>query len=437
MHNYQNYAVKEVIKNPKKALFLKMGSGKTTSSLTIANDMLNNLFVSNCLIIAPLRVCNNVWKQESEKWDHLQHLNIKICTNDAKSRLISLNSKADIHIINRENIPWLIANVKWRWDMVIIDESSSFKNHSSKRFRALKTKLDRITSMILLSGTPCTNSMMNLWAQIYLLDQGKRLGKNITIFRQRYFQLDYTGYKYNLKPGAKNQILNAIKDIAITMDIDIASAGSEPYNYYINLPKDVEKQYNKFEKDFLISLEDITITTLSKAALTNKLLQFCNGAIYDNDGKTQFLHDEKINALKDIIEDNPNENFLIAYNYKSDLERIQRAFPKAKVLSKNPKDQDDWNKGKIKMLLAHPASAGHGLNLQHGGNIVIWFGLNWSLELYQQFNARLDRQGQSKKVRIIHIVTKDCLDEKVLLAWNSNAQTQDEVLEFLKHNIKK
>lgn len=437
LNNSQKTALNFAIEKKKCALFLPMGMGKTVTSLTFAKDILDDFFVTNILVIAPKKVANLVWKQECQQWEHLNKTRIEICTGDAIERRTAINKKADIHVINRENVPWLVENVKWKWDCIIIDESSSFKNPSAVRFKALKKITKELKSIILLSGTPQPNGEIDLWSQIYLLDQGERLGRNITIYRQKYFTPDYMGYTWKIKPGAAEQIREAIKDIAITLDIDYELPDQININKYIELPEKAQKIYKEFEKEFLININDTEITSLSAAAMGNKLLQICNGAIYDSEKNYHVIHDEKIEMLKELIEDNKAENFLIAYNFKSDLERLKKAFPEAVVMEDSDQIQKNWNAGKIKILLAHPASAGHGLNLQGGGNIIIWFGLNWSLELYQQFNARLRRQGQKNKVRIIHLITKNCLDEDIMKAIESKADSQSELIKYLKLNVAK
>ena len=322
--------------------------------------------------------------------------------------------------------------------MVVIDESSSFKSARAKRFRALKKVMKYIRSIVLLSGTPSPNGMMDLWSQMYLIDQGERLGRTITNYRQRFFVPDgYMGYNYKLKPGAKEQIMELIKDVCVTMTAEDYLELPECINVneFIELPDKAKQQYKELEKEFIISLDDIDIESPSKAALGNKLLQICNGSVYDAERNVHEIHNEKIERLKEIIEDNPGENFLVAYNYKHDLEKLQKAFPKA-VKLETAKQEDDWNKGKIKILLAHPASAGHGLNLQYGGNVIIWYGLTWNLEYYQQFNKRLHRQGQKNIVRNIHLIAKGCLDEKVLFfALSGKAKTQKDLIDYLKHEL--
>ena len=441
LHAYQLHALDFIRKKLKCGLFLDMGLGKTTTSLTAASDMLDDFQVCRVLVIAPLRVANTVWKQEASKWEHLQHLNIDICTGSAKDRLVKATSKADIHVINRENIPWLVENVKWRWDMVIVDESSSFKNMKSRRFKALKKVTKYFKSIILLTGTPSPNGLLDLWSQIYLVDNGERLGRTMSCYKQRYFEpTGYMGYNWAIKDGSDSVIKEKIADICMTMSANDYLELPDRIDIYekVELPASARKQYKDLEKELIICLEDDTdIEALSAGALVNKLLQMCNGAVYDVEGNAHEIHDVKIKRLKEIVEENEGENFLVAYNFKSDLERLTKAFPEAVVLSKSGDELGEWNKGNIKMLLAHPASAGHGLNAQYGGSAIVWFGLTWSLELYQQFNARLHRQGQQKPVRIIHIVAQDRVDQQVLDALNSKASTQQELLNYLKANLDK
>jgi SNF2 family DNA or RNA helicase len=441
LHHYQEDALEFIKEKKRCSLMLDMGLGKTTTSLTASSCFLDDFFINKTLVIAPLRVANTVWKQEAEKWKHLLGLRVVVCTGSAAERRQRVNSDADIYVINAENVQWLVDTVKskWKWDMLIIDEASKFKNPRAKRFRALKKILKYTKSIVELTGTPSPNGYMDLWSQIYLLDQGERLGRTITSYRQRFFDQDgYRGYSYKLKPGAEEEIKELIKDICITMKSEDYLELPDRINItqYIEFPKDISKKYKEFEKEFVLELTEKDITSPSTATLTNKLLQICNGAIYDEDKNVHILHDEKIQALKDIIEDNPTENILVAYNYKSDLERLKKAFPKAVTLSKEGTELEEWNKGNISMLLAHPMSAGHGINAQYGGSVIIWFGLTWSLEHYQQFNARLHRQGQTKPVRIIHIVAQNAMDERVLKALNSKAKTQEELMKYLKHEIK-
>ncbi len=439
-HKYQNSLVEFATRTPKCGLFVDMGLGKTSVSLTIASNFYYDLFIERILIIAPLRVANTVWKQESKKWAHLQDLDIGICTGTATERNKAIKKNHIITVINKENIPWLCDNHKWKWDMVIGDESSGFKNPKSKRFKHLKNKMKYVKSLILLTGTPTPNSLLDLWAQVFLIDSGERLGKNMTVYKSRFFRpTGYMGYQFKPLEGADTKIKELIKDICITMKAEdyLELPDRIDLNEYIEMPNKIKDQYKELEKEFILSLgTGVDIEAPSAAGLHNKLLQFCNGAMYDENGKTHEIHNLKIEALKEIIDENPGENFLIAYNYKSDLERLKKAFPKMVVLSKSGSELEQWNKGSIRMLAVHPMSAGHGLNAQYGGSIIVWFGLTWSLEGYQQLNKRLHRQGQTKPVRIIHLIMEGGMDEKVMLAIANKAQTQDELLAYLKFILK-
>lgn len=435
LHSYQKRALAFIKNRRKCALFLDMGLGKSVIALTAAADMLDDFLINKVLVIAPLRVSNTVWKQEAKKWEHLNHLNISVATGSAKNRIQNLEAAADIHVINRENVDWLVSTQKWKWDMVIVDESSSFKSMKSKRFRALRKVTKYMKSVILLTGTPSPNGIVDLWSQIYLIDQGVRLGKTMSNFRQRFLHPSgYMGYTWEPNKGADIEIQELIKDISISMSSEDYLELPERINLneYIDLPPDVREQYKELEKEFLLVLESGDIEALSAATLGNKLLQMCNGAVYDSEGVAHTIHDLKIQALKEIIEDNPNESFLVAYNYRSDHVRLCKSFPQGVSIGKEGVEIQDWNEGKIKLMFAHPASAGHGLNLQKGGSSIVWFGLNWSLELYEQFNARLHRQGQDKPVKVTHLITKDGIDEKVMKALRGKAKTQRDLLEYLK-----
>lgn len=420
-------------------LFLDMGLGKTIISLTAIDKLLKDFTVTKVLIIAPLRVANTVWKQEAAIWEHTKDLKIEICTGSKQERYVVLKKKLDIVVINRENVFWLVENHKWDFDMVVIDESSGFKSIKAKRFRALRKVLKHLNSIILLTGTPSPQSYMDLWSQLFLIDSGERLGKTITNYRQRFFtQAGFRGYGYKINVGSAEKINDLIKDICITMKSEdyIQLPDKIMLNEYIEFTPELKIKYKEFVKESLLEFEnDEVIEALSAATLTNKLLQFCNGAVYDSDKNTYEIHNLKIDALKDIIEDNPNENFLVAYNFKSDLVRLKKAFPKAVVLSRSGDELTEWNRGNIKILLAHPASAGHGLNAQYGGNCIVWFGLTWSLEHYLQFNARLHRQGQTKPVRIIHLIMKSGIDERIISALNNKELIQDTLIEYLKFDM--
>ena len=437
LHAYQERGVQFIKDVPKCGLFIDLGMGKTLTSLTAVADLSDSMDINKTLIIAPLRVANTVWHKEIKSWEHIKHLSYSICTGSEKDRLQGLMKNADVYIINRENIKWLVDRYgkKWPFDMVVIDESSSFKSATSQRWKALRKVTPYIDRTVLLTGTPAPNGLMDLYAQIYLLDTGERLGRNMTAYKARFFEADYMGYKYTPCKGSENIVYSLISDLVMTMRaedylqlpdrIDLVQS--------VTLPPKIKKQYDTLEKEFIADINDTEIAVFNAAALANKLLQFSNGAAYTDEHKNWIeLHNGKLDALKEIIEDNSGENILVAYNYKTDLERLQKTFPDAVVLDKEGLAVEKWNKGEIKMLLAHPASAGHGLNLQHGGSMIVWFGLNWSLELYQQFNGRLHRQGQTKPVRIIHLVAEGCIDEKVMKAIEGKAKTQDELLDYLK-----
>lgn len=437
MHEYQNKAVQFIKDEKRCALFLGLGLGKSVSSLTAATDLLDGLAVNKVLVVAPLRVANSVWAQECKQWQHLEHLRVNVCTGTEKKRIAALQAHADIYTINRENITWLVQHYgkKWPFDCVIIDESSSFKNASSKRFKSLKKVAPLTTHMILLTGTPSPNGLLDLWPQMHLVDFGERLGRTMTSYKQRFFETDFMGYKFTPREGSDKKIQSLIADKCLSMSaadylqmpdrIDII----EP----VTLPPAILKQYNDFERELFAEIEGEEIEALSAASLANKLLQWSNGTNYTDDkGNWVEIHKAKLDALKDIVSDNDNENILLAYNFKSDLARLQKAFPDAVTLDKDQETIERWNRGEIKMLMAHPASTAYGLNLQKGGSMIVWFGLNWSLELYQQFNGRLHRQGQDKPVRIVHLVANDCIDERVMRTLSDKDVVQSDLLKALK-----
>jgi len=438
LHDYQNYTVNVVLDKKRCGLFLSMGCGKTISSLTAITDLYDSLSINRVLIIAPLRVANTTWHTEARNWGHTRHLTFSIVTGSEKNRIAKLHEDSDVYIINRENIEWLVGfyKKKWPFDCIVIDESSSFKSSSTKRWKALRKILPETEYLWLLTGTPASNGLLDLWSQIYLLDSGERLGRSMTAYKQRFFESDYMGYKFTPKVGSDTKIHDLIDDISISMK-------SEDYlelpdrldsQVAVSIPSKYKKQYTQLERELFIELDDGTdIEAGSAAVLSGKLHQFCNGTTYtDDSGNWVEIHKAKLEALSDIIEDNPDENILVAYNYKSDLERLTKKFKNAVVMDKQGEAVDRWNNGEIKLLLAHPASASMGLNLQHGGSMIVWFGLTWSLEYYQQFNARLHRQGQGKPVRIIHLVASGCIDEKILRVIGEKAETQDELLDALK-----
>jgi len=437
LHKYQERAVDHILDIPKSALFLDMGLGKTVSTLTGIEDLMYDSFtVHKVLIIAPLRVCNTVWMQEAKKWEHTQDLTFSNLAGGKQKMMVGLQRKADIYIINRENVKALVMHLgkKWNFDMVVIDESSSFKSPSSQRFKALKKVLPLISRTVLLTGTPASNGYADLYSQFFLLDGGFRLGRTQTMFRTRYFDKDFMGWTYTLRNGAVKKIQDQIQDLVLSMSSEdyLELPDFIPSVLGNKLEGELLRKYLKVKNDMIFAIsKDKKVTALAAATLSNKLLQFCSGNMYDENGTVHHFHDLKIETLKEIIDENPNDNILVAYNYKHELEALKSAFPEASVLSKSGKEVDGWNKSEIKILLAHPASAGHGLNLQHGGALVVWYGFTWSLELYQQFNARLHRQGQTKKVRAMHIAVGD-IEHDLMTALAKKDIVQSELLEVLK-----
>ena len=445
--NYQQFAINHIMDHEASGLFLDMGMGKTVSSLTAIDNLLFLGEANKILVIAPKRVAEDTWSTEVEKWDHLKHLRISIILGTPKQRIDAINKDADIYVINRENVEWIVNNYfkTWKWDTCIIDELSSFKSSKAKRFRALKKVRPYFKRIIGLTGTPAPNSLIDLWPQIYLLDGGERLGKTITGYRERYFvpgqSNGYVVYNYNLRPGAEEAIHHKILDICISMMAkDYLDLPERIDNkIMIDLPKKAKDQYKELEKELIIQLDNEDITASNAAVLTGKLLQMCNGAIYTEDKEVVEVHDEKLNALMDIIEAANGKPVLIFYSFKHDLTRIMEILKKNKLKGQELKGQEDikkWNNGEIPILLLHPASAGHGLNLQYGGNIVVWFGLTWSLELYQQANARLHRQGQKETVIIHHIIARGTVDEDVMAALSNKEINQNTLLNAVKARCK-
>lgn len=445
--NYQQYAINHIIDHKASGLFLDMGMGKTVSSLTAIDNLLLLGEAVKVLVIAPKRVAEDTWSAEVAKWDHLKHLRISIILGTPKQRMDAINKDADIYVINRENVEWIVSNYfkTWKWDTCIIDELSSFKSSKAKRFRALKKVRPYFKRIIGLTGTPAPNSLIDLWPQLYLLDGGERLGKTITGYRERYFtpgdRNQFVVFNYKLKEGAEDAIHNKIGDICISMMAkDYLDLPERIDNkVMIELPKKAMDQYQELEKELIINLNEEDIAASNAAVLTGKLLQMCNGAIYSEDKTVINVHDEKLNALMDIIEAANGKPVLIFYSFKHDLIRIMEMLKKNKLKGQELGGQEDikkWNNGEIPILLLHPASAGHGLNLQYGGNIVVWFGLTWSLELYQQANARLHRQGQKETVIIHHIIAKGTVDEDVMAALSNKEVNQNVLLEAVKARCK-
>lgn len=440
-HIYQEYATKWILDKEKTGLLMDMGLGKTVCTLTAIEELLHNYFdIVKVLVIAPLRVAEETWSSEAEKWNHLKHLKISKILGNEKERRAALITKADIYVINRENVVWLVKECGkyWPFDMVVIDELSSFKSPKSQRFKALrKVRAKRIVG---LTGTPSPNGLMDLWSEIYLLDQGERLGRTVTAYRDQYFIPDKRNqniiFSYKPKAEAEDAIYKKLSDICISMKAKDYLELPERIDNVISvkLPKKIEDSYKKFEKELLLPLKDSDIVANNAAVLTNKLLQFANGAVYDENGEALEIHDEKLKALEEIIEVASGKPVLIFYAYKHDRDRLKRYFKNAKEL-KTSEDIKKWNNGEIEIMLVHPASAGHGLNLQTGGNIIVWFGLTWSLELYQQANARLYRQGQKQNVIIHHLVAKGTMDEDVMKALENKSIGQEALLQAVRARV--
>lgn len=450
-HKYQLTAINHVINVPKCGLFLDMGLGKTVSTLTAIKELKYNRFqVNKVLIIAPKKVAEGTWSKEKDKWNHTKDFRVSLVLGSQQKRIKALSVNADLYIINRENIPWLVDYLRndWYFDTVVIDESSSFKNSRSKRFKALKMVLPKINRLIELTGTPSPNGVEDLWAQIYLLDQGTRLEKYITHFRAKYMEPNKRNrsqiFDYKIKDGVYDSIINKISDICISMKSeDYLELPDLSYNEIpVILNDKARRDYDKMERDFVLELEgaEDEITAVNAAALSNKLLQISNGAVYDSTGIYTEVHDAKIEAFLELVERLQGKSLLVFYNFQHDKDRIKRALEKSDLVVKELKttqDEDDWNAGKIDILLTHPASAAYGLNLQEGGNHVCWFGLSWNLEHYQQANKRLHRQGQKEKVIIHQLVTQGTRDEDVMRALDNKAGVQEEIMQSLKARIKK
>lgn len=422
--------------------------GKTVSTLTAVQDLLMIEDIERVLVIAPKRVAEDTWSTECEKWDHLNNLRISKILGSLKQRQAAIEAEADIYVINRENVTWLVNNYykTWKWDCLVIDEFSSFKSSKSQRFRSLKKVIGRFKRVIGLTGTPAPNNLIDLWPQIYLLDQGKRLGRTLTSYRETYFtpgrSKGYVVFDYRIKPGAEDEIYKRISDICISMKAkDYLNLPDVIYNeVQIEIPEPDKALYRELKKDLIIELGDSDVIASNAAVLSNKLLQMANGAIYDEDKNIVNIHDEKLNKLLDIIEAANGNPVLVFYTFKHDLHRIL-TFLQAEKINAEPIEGSNsikkWNEGKIQVMLCHPASAGHGLNLQYGGHIMVWFGLTWSLELYQQANARLYRQGQTETVTIHHIIAKDTIDEDVMAALKSKEVNQDRLIEAVKARVEK
>ena len=439
-HEYQTHCTQFILENTSAGLFLDMGLGKSVITLTALVDLLHDRFeVSKVLVIAPLRVAGTTWLDEVRKWDHLQNLTLSKVLGSAKERTMALYKKADIYTINRENVPWLVDFYKndWPFDMVIIDELSSFKSPSAKRFKALKKVRHKIKRIVGLTGTPAPNGLLDIWSQIYLLDGGERLGRTFSGYRGRYFhpQKYINGgipTDYALNDDAEDKIYDRISDICISMKaLEYLKMPEIIFNKIeVALSEKEMSLYRKLERDLLLPLEESDVDAANAAVLSNKLLQMSGGAVYDEYGDVQHIHDRKLEALEDLIEAANGKPVLIYYGFRHEKDRIKKRFEAEEINTSG--DIAKWNKGEMAIALCHPASAGHGLNLQSGGCTIIWFGVTWSLELYQQANARLWRQGQKQTVIINHILTRQTIDERVMQALDNKDTGQKALIEAVK-----
>lgn len=449
-HQYQDYATQRILETNFIALLLEMGLGKTVSTLTAIDLLLSDYFDAiRVLVIAPLRVADDTWAREVEKWDHLKHLRISKVLGSADQRRKALKAEADIFVINRENVEWLVGELgaKWDFDTVVIDELSSFKNPQSKRFRALRRVRPMMKRVIGLTGTPAPNGLMDLWPQIYLLDQGQRLGKTITGYRERYFipgaKSGHVVYEWKEKKEAEQRIYDAISDIAVSMKSEDWLELPERIDVVvpIRLDQKSEALYRKLERDLLLPYQDADVVAQTAAVLSNKLLQMASGAVYDEDRGVKLIHEAKLDALEDIIEAANGKPVMVFYNFKHSLSRIQERFPKARILQKGKdgnQDIADWNSDKIPLLLLHPKSAGHGLNLQESScQTVVWYDQIWSLEEDQQANARVHRQGQTRRIVVMRLVAQGTIDEDAVEALERKAAGQEALMTAVKARIER
>lgn len=441
-HNYQNYAKDFILAHKVSALFLDCGLGKTITTLTAINELMYDSFeISKVLIIAPLRVAQSTWKDEIEKWDHLNLLRYSIAVGDEKERRKALKQISDIYIINRENVDWLVtkSGIDFNFDMLIIDELSSFKSHTSKRFKSLLKIRSYFERVVALTGTPSSNGLMDLWAEFRILDLGERLGRYITHYRNEYFLPDKRNgvviFSYKPQPHAEERIYRRLADMTISMKSTEYLKMPELILNELEINLDVEDQtkYKKFKKEMVMTIQEKEIDAINAASLSNKLIQLANGSIYDEDKKFYEVHNKKLDKLEEIIESANGKPVLVAYWFKADKERIEKRFKVREI--KTADDIKQWNKGMIDLALIHPASAGHGLNLQSGGSTLVWFSLIWSLELYQQTNARLYRQGQKDTVVIHHLITKNTIDEDIMKSLKRKDKTQEALMRAVKARI--
>ena len=443
-HQYQEYMIRRVVEDPQVGLFVGMGMGKTVATLTAIDELIYNRFeVDKVLVVAPLRVARDTWFDEAAKWDHLRRLRMVKVLGSSEERLRALHKDADVYVINRENVAWLVKSLrKWPFDMVVVDELSSFKSSGSQRFRALKHMRPQMHRVVGLTGTPRPNGIADLWPQIYLLDEGQRLGRTVSEFRRNYLYPDKTNgpvvYSYKPRENAEAEVHRKIGDIVVSLKSEDWLEMPERVDNYIRItmPPEVRAQYDRLERELILQLGNAPIMAQTAAVLSNKLLQLANGAAYNDDRGVDELHGLKLDVLGEILDDAQGQPVLVFYNYQHDLTRILKRFRFGCRLNSSG-DIRDWNAGRIPLLLAHPASAGHGLNLQQGGHRIVWFGLPWSLELYQQANARLHRQGQRDTVLIHHIVAQGTMDEDVVKALERKNEGQTALLDAVKARVER
>lgn len=457
-HDYQKFTIDKILECERLFAVLDMGLGKTSCTLTAIEELVNDRYeINKVLVIAPLRVADDTWEAERDKWDHLHSLRMAKMIGSAKQRIDALKAKADVYTINRENVKWLIDyflqhRMKWPFDMIVVDESSSFKSHTSQRFKALRKVAPLAKRIVLLTGTPDPNGLLDLWSQAFLIDGGIRLGRTLTAYRDQYFipgrRNGNVIYEWKPREGAKEAIFMRLKDVMVSLTAKDHLKMPERIDNFITLkmPSEARAKYDQMEAAAILELEKGEVVAGNKAAVTNKLLQMANGAVYYEDAteegvepvkKVEWIHDAKLDALEEIIEDNEGQPVMVFYNYKHDFARLMKRFK-----DRNPgtiKDRQDianWNAGKVKLLFAHPASMGHGLNLQGGGNIIVWFGVTNNLEHYLQANARLYRQGQTQTVVINHLLMEDTHDIDVMESLQRKRVSQDELIAAVKARIK-
>jgi len=440
-HNYQRFAAEFILEHPVCCLMLDMGLGKTVVTLSALWDLALDYFdIGKVLVIAPKRVATDTWPRELSKWEHLTGLTASLVVGNRQQREKALDRPASLYIINRENVCWLVENHRWDFDTVVIDELSGFKSNRTERFKAMKKVRPLVHRVIGLTGTPAPNSLLDLWPEMYLLDMGQRLGRFVTGYRERFFTPDKRNreivYSYKPREGAEDAIYSLISDICISMKaVDYLDMPERIDNRIeVEMSAKEKKIYDDFCRDMVVQIGDEELDAVSAGALSGKLLQMANGAVYGEDRRVLPIHSRKLDALEDLVEAANGKPLLVAYWYKHDLARIRERFPEARCIDTS-KDISDWNAGKVSMALIHPASAGHGLNLQEGGCTIVWYGLTWSLELYQQLNARLWRQGQKHTVVIHHIITKGTHDEDVMKALENKDMRQSNLIAAVRARI--